>query len=195
MNEEKILISAGLGGDISFEKELSKKNFKIFGVDPDPDCHLFIKQSTQNDFFEKCWAAALSNETGSIILYKGEERSFDSWTDSKIAGDRTIFKEFETVGISDLYELLAISDKHEYTYLKLDIEGGELQVLDAIIKNQLKFKYLSVELDFLSLTPALAFFARIKKILTARNLMRKLKTLGYEFIFNEHYNLFWISKS
>jgi FkbM family methyltransferase len=192
--ETKILISAGLGGDVSFEKEVSKKNFKLIGIDPDPKCHIFLKEIIPENIFEESITAAFSDVTGSKVLFKCDENSFDSWTDADISGDRKISMTFQSVGVLDLYNRLSIDENFKNTYLKMDIEGGELQVLASIIQEGLLFKYLSIEFDFLSLIPAVAINRRIKKIFVARRLLRNLELLNYEFLFHDGFNLYWALK-
>jgi FkbM family methyltransferase len=190
-SEERLLISAGLGGDISFETEIANYGVKIIGIDPDPKCHQYINTIVHKDFFEKRYIAALSKFSGMKTLYKHEESNFDSWTDEKIAGDRPISKEFETIGIIDLYSNLSISKQYSYVYFKMDVEGSEEEVLHSILESQLKFGYLAVEFDFLSLISARSLFVRVDKIRLARLYTSSLYEMGYRLIFHEDFNLYW----
>ena len=187
----KSLFSAGLGGDISFEKELADRNFEVIGIDPDPMCHNYIDNLFSEDIFKARIIAALSANNENIILFKKDENSFDSWTDLNSSGDRKISKEFQAVGIQDLYLKYNLDSNYMNTYLKMDIEGGEVSVLEEIIKSNLKFTQLSVEFDFLNLIPATSLISRYRNIFKARSIMKKLDLNMYEFKFNEGFNFYW----
>jgi FkbM family methyltransferase len=135
---ERILISAGLGGDISFEKEIKKNGVKIVGIDPDPRCHEYLDSVIPPNFFLSRITAALSDQTGSSVLYKFDEKNFDSWTHENLAGQRSISQNFQTIGILDLYRGLDLTIEFHQVYLKMDIEGSEEIVLSSVIENQLK---------------------------------------------------------
>lgn len=188
---ERILISAGLGGDISFEKEIEKSGVKIVGVDPDPKCHEYLDTVIPQNFFLSRITAALSNHTGSGVLYKYDEKNFDSWTHENLAGQRPISQTFQTISILDLYKELDLATEFPQIYLKMDIEGSEEIVLPSVIQNHLKVEYLSVEFDFLNLIPALSLRTRFEKIKSARNLLTGLESVGYELVFHEDFNLYW----
>jgi FkbM family methyltransferase len=188
---ERILISAGLGGDISFEKENKKNGVKIVGIDPDPRCHEYLDSVIPPNFFLSRITAALSDQTGSSVLYKFDEKNFDSWTHENLAGQRSISQNFQTIGILDLYRGLDLTIEFHQVYLKMDIEGSEEIVLSSVIENQLKLVYLAVEFDFLNLIPALSLRTRFAKIKNAKNLLAGLQSAGYELEFHEDFNFYW----
>jgi FkbM family methyltransferase len=190
-NSKKLLVSAGLGGDISFEKELADRNFEVIGIDPDPVCHKHIDNLFSKEIFTARIVAALSVNTGNIVLFKKDEGSFDSWTDLNSSGDRHISREFQAVGIQDVYRKYNLDSDYKGSYLKMDIEGGELGVLKEIIKYDIKFTQLSVELDFLNLIPATSLISRYRNICKARTILADLDLILYEFRFNEGFNFYW----
>lgn len=190
-SDDRILISAGLGGDISFETESAKNGIKVVGIDPDPKCHEFLDTFLPKGFFLKRYIAALSDESSTKTLYKFDENNFDSWTDESIAGERLISQHFRAIGINQLYSDLEIEEKYESVYLKMDIEGGEGVVIRSIISNRMKFGHLSVEFDFLNLISATAFNTRVKKITIARRLISDLEHINYRLVFHENFNFYW----
>jgi hypothetical protein len=73
----------------------------------------------------------------------------------------------------------------------MDVEGSEEEVLHSILESQLKFGYLAVEFDFLSLISARSLFVRVDKIRLARLYTSSLYEMGYRLIFHEDFNLYW----
>ena len=74
----------------------------------------------------------------------------------------------------------------------MDIEGGEIPVLRQIIISEIKFDFLAVEIDFLSLIPFLSLYKRIRHFFIVWNLLRELEKKGYFLCKTENFNFCWI---
>jgi hypothetical protein len=55
--------------------------------------------------------------------------------------------------------------ENSFVILKMDIEGGEESLMPFICSKGLKFDYLAIEMDCLSLIPFFSFEKRIRQIL------------------------------
>ena len=137
----------------------------------------------------------LSNSKGQKIFYAPKLKEHDSWSVNNMHGtDSSLAQTFEVVGLKDLEEILPILNQSKFRILKMDIEGGEIPVLEQLIESELKYDFLAVELDFLSLIPFLSIIKRVKHLLMVYKLMIKLENKGYFLCKTENFNFFWIYK-
>ena len=119
IKKDSIVISGGVGGDISFEEELAERyNSKIFLFDP--------TESGKN-------IKIISEQ---IILI---EQGLAGTTRTSVLDDE---KEYSCVSITDFCRRNNIS---EIELVKLDIEGYEYEVLDDILNSNLKINQIVLE--------------------------------------------------
>lgn len=144
INRTSKVISGGVGGDISFELELSgRTGCKIVLFDPSPtgkatmssleplpDCMKFYPMALAADKGGRKFAAPLDADEGSF-------REPDSTGNAEFEWPSTGVQEFLDENGWDVLDLL-----------KLDIEGFEFEVLDALLRSRLRPRQLLVEFHY-----------------------------------------------
>jgi hypothetical protein len=96
------------------------------------------------------------------------------------------------ISLGDLFLQNKKLQQAEFSMLKMDVEGAELEILLESTTDVNRFDFLAVEMDFLSLIPFFSTFTRIKRILIARKILVKLETTsGWHLIKTENFNFFW----
>ena len=190
-----IVVSAGLGGDVSFDKEMLTRGFICIGLDPLKDAIEYSRSELANysQFFPvNC---GLSDVHGLINFYAPRINEHDSWSVNNMHNtDPSLSRSFEVVTIRDLEQMFPALKEATYRVLKMDIEGGEIPVLRQIIDVGIRFDYLAVELDFLSLIPFFSLKKRLRHITIVWRIMIGLEALGYTLCKTENFNFCWFLK-
>jgi len=188
-----ILVSAGLGGDVSFDKEMLDRGFICIGLDPLVEAITYSK--TELDMFKHFIPvnAGLSDSRGQKAFYAPQVKEHDSWSVNNMhSTNPSLARSFDVLSLSDLEEIFPALKQAAFRILKMDIEGGEIPVLRQIIISEIKFDFLAVEIDFLSLIPFLSLNKRIRHFFIVWNLMLELEKKGYFLCKTENFNFFWI---
>jgi FkbM family methyltransferase len=192
-DSDKVLISAGLGWDVSLDEELLKKEFAVIGIDPLEECVDFAKTklSKYKDFH--VINMGLCNFSGEALFYPPNVEGHDSWSltnaHANYVGKPRVMRVITLEGIVNqfhvnLYESISI--------LKMDIEGAEELLIPEVIKLDINFDCLLIEFDFVSLISFLNIRERIKKIILARQFLQQLNNKGYILVHNENFNFTWV---
>jgi|GEM_PF-653478 len=123
------IISAGVGEDISFDLELIRqKNCKVVGIDPCEKARKYVERNRYNNY-EFIPKALYSRNHNSVTMYRSSRPDYVS---------ESVSCSHRSVASSDSYQAGAISVEEllkEYpdiSLLKMDIEGAEYEVLNAI---------------------------------------------------------------
>jgi hypothetical protein len=191
----RVLVSAGLGGDVSFDKEMLSRGFTCIGLDPLMEAIFYSK--TELAMFTNFFPvnAGLSDAHGQKIFYAPEVKEHDSWSVNNMhSTDLSNARSFDVLSIKDLERLFPALDKAPYRILKMDIEGGEIPVLEQIILLKINFDFLAVEIDFLSLIPFLSLYKRVQHFLIVWKIMTGLEKIGYSLCKTDNFNFCWIFK-
>ena len=195
-NQKRVLISAGLGQDVSFDKAMLEHGFDLFGLDPlTPSISFAINELS--DYSNKhILQFGLWVKSGEVQFFFPKDASHDSWsiTNSQSAPD-THSEALPVVSIPHLYESFPELRQYDYVVLKMDIEGAEVPVLLDLDFSNYHFDFLAVEMDYISMIPFLNFLERIRKIIYVRRVMQKIRNSGFELIFTENFNFFWNLKT
>lgn len=190
--ENNFVVSAGLGGDVSFDKEMLSRGFTCIGLDPLPGAITYSinELSGFTTFFPvNC---GLSDMQGKKIFYAPQVSEHDSWSINNMhQTDLSLSKSFNVLRIKDLERMFPLLESASYRILKMDVEGGEIPVLRQIVDLRIKFDYLAVEIDYLSLIPFLSLITRIKHFLTVWTLMTRMEEQGYSLCKTENFNFCW----
>lgn len=135
LTKDSIIYSGGVGGGISFEKQISKKfNSKIFLFDPTPTgVETMSKISDKNMFFVKL---ALADYSGNLNLSSPKSPNEGSYA----MGGPLSFP------CTSLKDFMKKKGHKKIDLLKIDIEGAEYMVIDDIIKNKIPVSQIAVEL-------------------------------------------------
>ena len=188
----KILISCGLGTDLSFDVEMQRNGFHVIGVDPIAKYVICAQEILGLHFVGIPKAVSASNNP--LPLYPPRSPDYDSW--STVTPERSIDPiYFDAITISDILKIsLDIEPgRSHFVYLKLDIEGAEENLFNLIAESQVDF--VAVELDFISLLEFRKPKANVRSVLKMRQIMKLMKRSGYQFIFSEGFNYYWRKNS
>jgi FkbM family methyltransferase len=186
----RLLISAGLGFDVSFDYALAQEGFELVLLDPLPESVEYAKFALKNFELVTFINKGISSKTGQEIFYPPMNLNHDSWSLVRLQdGDETRERIFPTIGIENL--LVEFSSESAFTVLKMDIEGGEIQVLEALLTMNKNVDFLAVEMDFLSLIPFFSIVQRVKAIIYAKKLLANLSAKKYEFVGLDNFNFYW----
>jgi FkbM family methyltransferase len=190
IGERRVLISAGLGFDVSFDYALAQVGFELVLLDPLPECVQYAKFALKNFELVTFINCGISSKTGQAVFYPPMNLEHDSWSLVKLQdSEENAERIFPTIGIEDL--LVEFRSENAFTVLKMDIEGGEIQVLETLLTMDKKVDFLAVEIDFLSLVPFFSTVQRVKSIIYAKKLLAKLSARKYEFVGSDNFNLYW----
>ena len=188
-DRSKVLVSVGLGYDVSFDSELIDKGFRVIGLDQQIGCVTYAQKeiSSRNATFI---CKGLGVESGHVRFFAPRNPLHDSWSitnaqNTNIEQSRI----FEVMSFAELCEEYPEIVNSNFSMLKMDIEGAELPILNAIYSD-LGFDFIGVEMDCLILIPFLNMTQRIEKIAQVRKLISKLKSQGYSLIHLDNFNFF-----
>jgi hypothetical protein len=190
------VVSVGLGFDVSFDHSLLERGVLVIGLDPLPASALYAIEKLErhpNFFIEH---SGLGTTTGQSLFFAPKIKSYDSWSLSNIQQtDPAEAKYFNTISLADLF----IKYKQELTNarigLKMDIEGGELQLIKDVLSNAHRFDFVAIEIDFMSLIPFLSIFRRLKALIACRRIMTGFEDKGFVLASTENFNFLWVKSS
>lgn len=181
--EEVIVYSCGVGTDISFDKEIMRKykKSKIFAFDPTPISIKYIdKKRTPSNFH--FFPIGISHKNGFEKMYfpKNFVSSYGiySWNNEN---QDEILVEMQTL------EKIAEENGHKFIdILKMDIEGSEFDVLNALDFKKIEFGQILVEFHE-------RFLENGNKIL--KQTIANLEENGYEcFAISDDYEYSFVNK-
>jgi FkbM family methyltransferase len=180
LDHKSIIYSAGVGRDISFEKQLIDiYNCNIYLYDPSPT-GLSTMATPENMvpglFFKP---VGLSDKDGLVKFSQPLNKEEGSYT---VVGENDLTEFFECRRLSTLM----IDNGHHYIdLLKMDIEGFEYSVIRDIIQHAIPIHQLCVEFhDFLN---------SVQKSYTKRTL-QELKRADYQLIFRDRCNYTFLNQ-
>ncbi len=193
----KSLVSLGLGFDISLDKELLSQGFKVLGLEPNKSsCEYVVNELLSNSFNQNFLLveAAVDSSMGIKVFERPNLKSNYQWWADEMSNSSD-YASVSTTQISILAKEYPEFFNSHLSILKMDIEGSEVQVLSDVIEEDLKFDFMAIEMDYLSLLPILDIYGRAKRLMKVRSLFAKLRKSGYRLVLSEGYNFFWISSS
>ncbi len=141
-----VVYSLGIGDYIDFDLGvIERTGCSVYAFDPTPDCRCYIESSELPDQFHfHAWAAA--GEDGTLTLYP-RVKADGSLSDKMF----TLQPEAASadVGISlPALTIPSIAEKLGHTridLLKMDIEGAEYDVIDALLASPIRPRQLLIE--------------------------------------------------
>ena len=192
-SKKRILISAGLGFDVTFDEALLDAGFEVLGLDPLEDSVNYAAHKLQRHSKFTGIAMGLWKDTGMQAFFPPKNESHDSWSATNIqSSPSTAFMDFRVISLTDLFCKFPQLDSSDYCGIKMDIEGSEIELIPYIADFKKKFDLLAIEMDFLSLIPFLSLWTRICMVLRARKLLQRLNERNYKLVMRENFNFIWI---
>ena len=175
LTRESIVYSGGVGRDVTFENELVQRvGCRVLLFDPSPTGVATMAQAeNQIDEF-KFNPVALANHSGSISMSPPLDAREGSWF-SQASRAATI-----QVPCRNLSTLMHENAHERIDLLKLDIEGGEYEVLDDILERRISIRQICVEFHHGTLPG-------IRRSQTVRAILR-LIAHGYKLLCQEGNN-------
>jgi hypothetical protein len=206
LNEDSIILSAGVGEDISFDLSIqSKYGCNIFMFDPTKracvhfkeieqfyrDSHLNFSGDIQPDYYRKI--KDLTPDLSKIKLIEvglwlnEDELKFYKQSNAKYVSQSLIngmySEDFTIAKVKRLGEVikdLGLSGR-PIDVFKLDIEGSEIEVLETMIEDGIKPTFLCVEWDY--------YLKGCDKNGRTKALMKKLSDVGYDLLNDSNWNM------
>lgn len=191
---EKLLISAGLGHDVTFDLAMLEHNFKIIGLDPLKSSFEYAseKLAVYKDRVELI-NAGMWDESGSKMFFSPKVTNHDSWSILNVQEtDEELGEKFEVVDLAYLANHSVLFKNNDVRILKMDIEGAELALFPMITNFEPKFQQVSIEMDFVSLIKFKKLARRIRAINQARSAIKLMAQNGYRLSHIEHFNFTWV---
>ena len=193
IDKKRVLVSGGLGHDVSFDKILLENGFEIIGLDPLSECCDFARKELGDSKSVFIIEKGLWTNSGNIDFFPPKNKTHDSWsiTNSQSALPQEAIT-FKVISLTDLIKEYPSIGNSDFSMLKLDIEGAESEIMKKLFTSDYKFDFVGIEMDFLSLIPFLAIKRRLRAIINARQNMKIFQSAGYIFVLKENFNFFWI---
>lgn len=194
--KKRLLISAGLGFDVTFDLEMLKIGYSIVALDPYPPAYQYaLGQFGESHSRVQVFEVGLSAQVGKQKFFAPINPNHDSWSSANIQSTSHLHsQEFEVTTLDGIFEKSGLTKKDfDIIVLKMDIEGAEEQILRTFHHQNLAPNVIAAELDFLSLIPFLSMRRRISKIKSALRIFNELETQGYVLVKTDNYNFTWIS--
>jgi FkbM family methyltransferase len=189
-----VLISAGLGFDTSFDKEMARRGYFVIGLDPSlASCQL--ARSNLGEFSGvRVLNKGLSTYVGQQVFYEPKKDN-DSWSTLNLhEAEVSASQSFEVTTLDQLFSENTELENADFRFLKMDIEGSELSILENNISSMGRFDFIGIEMDFLSLIAFLNIRTRVSHIIRARRILKAFKIMGYSLVKTENFNFFWKKK-
>lgn len=171
LNQSSIVYSFGVGEDISFDLGLIEKyNCQVFAFDPTPKSINWIYDRSLPSNFH-FFPYGIHSETGDVVFNLPKNKDFVSG--SIIRQSNVDVSNSIKVHMKCLDDIILDLQHIEIDILKIDIEGSEYQVLDSILKSNVKINQILIEIHE-------RFFKDGRK--KTKELLLNLKDHGY-FLF------------
>lgn len=177
LDSHSVVYSAGVGRDISFEHELADRfGCKVILIDPSPtglEC-LSEEKNKRPEFI--AINKALAGHDGELVLTPPRDADEGSWVSVVEENpDDTPKTDAIKVPCITIRTLMQQNGHTHIDLLKMDIEGAEYGVLEAIMRSGVTIKQIAVE-----------YHNKVIPGFTAKQTMTsllKLRKLGYRLIY------------
>lgn len=191
---KKVLVSAGLGFDISFDLSLIEHGFTVIGVEPVMESINWVRESiiTENVSESYQLIPKAISRSGGVKEFHSPllSRNYQWWANQNPLNIHRDTASFSCIAVLDVLELAR--SQSEIVIGKFDIEGSEIEIIQSIIEDNLIFDWLIIEMDYLNLVRSSNLVKRLYRAIKVKGLMRQLRKSGYIFVLNEEFNFFWL---
>ena len=190
--EPRVLVSAGLGFDTSFDEAMLDQGYSVIGLDPLEKCCERASEILKPESRVAIYNMGISTYSGKQVFFEPKNPEHDSW--SAINAQEVsspCVKQFDVISLADLWSANPQIERAKFRYLKMDIEGAELLILQESLIQIADYDLVGVEMDFLSLVPFLKIKKRLNRVFQAREILADFENLGFMLIHVENFNFFW----
>jgi FkbM family methyltransferase len=190
--QPRVLVSAGLGFDTSFDEEMLRRKFFVVGLDPLQECCQRALTVLGPHSQLTIYKLGISTFSGYETFYQPKNPLHDSW--STINAQEVVnptAQDFAVISLEELWSSNPQIKDARFRYLKMDIEGAELSILENSLPQVAKYDFVAIEMDFLSLVPFFEVKKRIVRTAQARVILAELEALGFDLIQVDNFNFFW----
>jgi FkbM family methyltransferase len=189
---KRVLVSAGLGFDTSFDKEMILSGYSVIGLDPGIDSCTQAVKDLENLGPFKILNKGISTFVGVENFFEPKLANHKSWSTLNIGKTKDSSKHyFEVTSIDQLFKDFTDLAEADFKFLKMDVEGAELAILENASNGVFRFDFIGIEMDFLSLIPFLNIRKRVHHVIRARRIMNRFKENGFILVLTENFNFFW----
>lgn len=167
LSPDSVVYSAGIGTDISFDRELIRQfSVEIHAFDPTPKSIQWLEsQQLPVGFHYYPWGLANYDGEAQFHIPKNPEHISHSIVQSQVTTHEAV-----TVQVRTIKSIMAELEHNRVDLLKMDVEGAEYSVLKNLMASSLRPALLLVE-----------FHHRFKSIgaKATRSAVERLRTNGY----------------
>lgn len=191
--QRPVLISCGIGHDVSFDLEMLKHGLHVILVDPLEECCEFAAVALQ-EYQKRIQVinSGIWTHTGKSTFFPPLEVNSNSWSiTNEHCTAPEMGKVFNTVSLSGLLDISKSLVNFDFLMLKLDIEGAERELFSQIIEANEVIDFVGIEIDFLQLLPFWKIKERIQRVRELRSLLKLMQTSGFLLIHTDQFNFFW----
>ena len=182
LNAQSVIYSAGVGDEISFERELVKRfGCNVVLLDPSPmgvrTMELPENQIPQFKFFP----AALAGHTGKLKVALRPNEA-EPWF---VRNDGAATESFE-IPCVDLQSLMKQNGHTHIDLLKLDIEGSEYDVIDNLLDRGIPVRQVCADFDY-------GYVPGVRRSQAIRSIV-KMAARGYRLLHQDGSNHLFMRK-
>lgn len=145
IRENPIIMSFGIGEDISFDRAISDRfNCKVHCFDPTPkSIGWFRKQSPETVKNLKFYEYGLSKKSGKTKFFLPKNKNY-------ISGSNILFNsldenDYVNVNLKNITDICVDLKIKKIDVLKMDIEGSEYEVIESLISSNIFIGQILVE--------------------------------------------------
>lgn len=187
LNSRSVVLSFGLGQDISFDLELIKRfQLVVHGFDPTPKSEMWVRQQPLPDGFH-FHNVGLAGIDGELSFTAPSEPGYVSYssTSGSIENRQSI-----SLPVKRLATLIDDMGLSQIDILKMDIEGSENEVIEQLVQQKHRPIQLLVEFHHrIHKTPFAKTLAGIKALESVGYDLFQISDLGDEYCFVQRNSL------
>ena len=193
-NHKKILVSAGIGHDVSFDVEMQKYGFYIILLDPLYECCKFAADSELIQSKAEIINAGVWLKSGQVFFHSPKKIDHDSWSITNNQDNpKKSGKVLDVIALEEILQKIKVDKSMQIVMLKMDIEGAEQFLFEVVAENNSILDFVGIELDYLNSLPFNKFVKRIDLIVETRKKLKILRLKGFKFVYNDSFNFFWVN--
>ena len=177
--------------NVSFDLEIAKLGWNIVMVDPLKEACEYAQTHLSKFDRISIFNACLWKFDGVVNIYTPRDSSSNSYS---ITNEWHTDQVIDSKSVSLLTLLTKIENANvDNVYIKIDIEGAELELFEDLIKWQKRFDFLGIELDSLHLVPFLSVGTRFRRLVRVIAQLRKMRRNNWQFVHREGFNFFFVT--